>query len=155
VSGEETGQTEGYAIRPCRPEDIPQVVALSDRWAAEDSTIGQVAIPTEMARSWLGGTFWVAEHDSRVIGFAYASTHSDELAVVPAGERYLKLEELYVLPDHRNRGVGGRLVEQVLAEAAAQGITHGWLYSSARERQRVVSFYQRHGFKMWFVGLHR
>jgi GNAT superfamily N-acetyltransferase len=108
-----------------------------------------------MARSWLGGNFWVAEHDSVAVGFAYASTHGDRVVVVPAGQRYLKIEELYVLPDHRCRGIGGRLVEHVLAEAAAQGITHGWVYSSAKEWQRIVGFYQQHGFKMWFVGLHR
>jgi GNAT superfamily N-acetyltransferase len=146
---------ERYTIRPCRSEDIPAVVELAAMWAAEGSTHGQVPIPVETARSWLGGNFWVAQHDAVVVGFAYASLHTDTLSIIPAGESYLKLEELYVLPGHRGRGVGGRLVERVIAEAAEHGVSHGWVYSSAKEWPRIVDFYQRHGFRMWFVGLYR
>jgi GNAT superfamily N-acetyltransferase len=150
-----TNGTERYIIRPCRSEDIAAVVELAAGWAAEGSTYGQAPIPAATARGWLGGNFWVAEHDAAVVGFAYASMQTEALSVIPAGEPYLKLEELYVLPGHRGRGVGGRLVERVLAEAAAHGVHHGWVYSSAKEWPRIVDFYQRFGFRMWFVGLYR
>jgi GNAT superfamily N-acetyltransferase len=146
---------ERYTISPCRSEDIPAVVELAATWAAEGNTYGQVPLSAHTAQSWLGGNFWVAEHDAVVVGFAYASTQTDPLSVIPAGEPHLKLEELYVLPSHRGRGVGGRLVERVLTEAAAHGVRHAWVYSSAKEWPRIVDFYQRHGFRMWFVGLYR
>lgn len=90
-----------------------------------------------------------------MVGFAYASIQSEEVAVIPKGERDLKLEELYLHPDHRDLGIGRQLVERIFAEAASRGITHGWVYSSAKEWQRIASLYQRLGFKMWFVGLYR
>ena len=150
-----TANTDRYCIRPGQPEDIPAIVELSEQWAAEASTIGQVAATAEIVKSWLGGCLWVTDHVGVTVGFAYASVQSEEVAVVPNGDRYLKLEELYVRPDHRDHGIGRQLVERIFAEAASQGITHGWVYSSAKEWQRIVSLYERLGFKMWFVGLYR
>jgi GNAT superfamily N-acetyltransferase len=143
-------------VRPAREEDVPRLVALEDRWLAEDSTIGMVAVTAEEVRGWLGPYCWVAEHDGEIVGFAYGRAEvSEGLAVIPAGEPYLRVEELYVLPEHRDRGVGGRLLDQLLAEAAARGIARGRVYSSSRDWRRIVDFYQRHGFAMWCVELYR
>lgn len=78
-------------VRPCREEDIPGVVGLSELWASERITHGQVAAPESFFRSRLGDYFWIAEADSEVIGFIYGSVHvSDGLAVIPAGGSYLE-----------------------------------------------------------------
>ncbi len=145
-----------YTLRVCRPDDIPAVAALEARWLAEGGTIGMVAVTEEEIQDWLGPYCWVAEHEGAVVGFAYGRVETSEgLAVIPAGERYLRLEELYVLPDHRDRGVGGRLVDHLLAEAGARGVTRGRVYSSSKDWRRIVDFYQQHGFTMWYVELYR
>ena len=74
---------------------------------------------------------------------------------MPLGERYFRLDELYVHPDHRERGVGGLLVDRLLAEAQAEGVDRARVYSAAQDWQRIIAFYQRHGFKMWYVELYR
>lgn len=143
-------------LRLARGEDVPSLVALEDRWLAEDSTIGMVAVTAAEVRDWLGPYCWVAEHDGEIVGFAYGRAEiSEGLAVIPAREPYLRVEELYVLPEHRERGVGGRLLDQLLAEARARGIVRGRVYSSSRDWRRIIAFYQRHGFAMWYVELSR
>jgi GNAT superfamily N-acetyltransferase len=145
-----------YNMKPCRPEDIPAIIRLEARWLTEDSTIGMAPVSADDVRAWLGPFCWLAERDGEVVGFAYATIESSEgLAVIPAGARYLRLEELYVLPDYRNQGIGGRLVDRLLAEASAQGITRGRVYSSSKDWRRIEGFYQRHGFQMWYVELYR
>lgn len=59
---------------------------------------------------------------------------------VPEG---LRLEHLYVHPDAQNRGIGGRVLEKLLATADTQNLpVHvGALRDSASNR-----FYARHGF---------
>ena len=59
---------------------------------------------------------------------------------VPEG---LRLEHLYIHPDAQSRGIGGRVLEKLLATADAQNLSvHvGALRDSASNR-----FYARHGF---------
>ncbi len=141
-----------YSIKLGRPEDVPAIVGLEARWLAEDSTIGMLPVSAADVRAWLGPFCWVAERAGEIVGFAYATVdRSEGLAVIPSGERYLRLEELYVLPDHRHRGVGSQLVHRVLAEAALQGIRRGRVYSSSRDWRRIIDFYEHHGFHMWGI----
>ena len=55
------------------------------------------------------------------------------------------LEELYVLPEWRQRGVGTRLVSEVVRVAKERGWRAIDLEVEA-DHQRVVSLYTRHGF---------
>jgi len=143
-------------VRQAETEDVRLIVDLEEHWTAEDNTIGQIAASIEQVHSWLGPYCWVADHAGTIIGFVAASLHtSDGLAVIPAGELYLKLDELYVVPTHRDSGVGSQLVERVMAEAATHGVSRGRVYSSAKDWQRIVRFYQSHGFTMWYVEMYR
>lgn len=55
------------------------------------------------------------------------------------------LEELYVVPDRRGRGIGGRLLERALAEAAERGA--GTLEIPVDEGDvDARRFYEAHGF---------
>ncbi len=74
----------------------------------------------------LGPYFWVAEHGAAVVGYAYGRVEvSEGLAVIPAGERYLDIEELYVLSEYRNQGLGSDLVRALL-RVAAENQGYSW-----------------------------
>jgi len=55
------------------------------------------------------------------------------------------LEDLVVRPDHRANGLGGRLLDQAIRYAKAQGIARITLLTD-RTNERAIRFYQRHGF---------
>ncbi|MGD2119620.1 MAG: GNAT family N-acetyltransferase [Chromatiales bacterium] len=52
------------------------------------------------------------------------------------------LASVYVAPSFRNRGIGARLVQHVMQQAAAHGIERLFLFTPDRE-----SFYQRLGWR--------
>jgi GNAT superfamily N-acetyltransferase len=133
-------------IRPLESSDVDAVVGLLVAQLREH------AIPCReehVARSLRGilahadqGTVLVAASDGSAVGVAYVSfahplEHEGEVAW---------LEELYVAPEQRDRGIGTRLLQQVAAMVDARGCVSLEL-EVKRGHERVVSLYEREGFR--------
>jgi ribosomal protein S18 acetylase RimI-like enzyme len=104
----------------------------------------------------LGPYLLVAEANDEVIGFISGSIHSSErMAVMPDGESYLEIDDLYISPEFRRRGVGSGLVNQPLAQAKQQGVAYALLYSAAKDVRGILRFYEQHGFQRWYVRMFR
>ncbi len=115
-------------IRPCRPEDTPEIHALIARIFADYGYAFEVARenphlaePGPYFRA-TGGEFWVVECDDRVIATAGVLL-SDEEA---------ELRSLYVAPEHRRRGWGRRLTQRAIAHARAAGKPRLVLWTDVR-----------------------
>ena len=141
-------------VRPAAHSDLAGVHALHEQWVAEANTYGLGDIERGVVESWLGDHFLVAEAVGRVVGFAHGTVRSTPvLAVVPAGEPYLEVEELYVRADSRRRGTGGLLVDAILARARESGVERFTVFSAAHDQPGILRFYERHGFRPWGVQL--
>jgi len=87
------------------------------------------------------GFFLMAQKDKRTIGVAYVSfTWTLEHAGKSAW-----LEELYVMPEWRNRGVGRRLLSAVIQQARARGCAAIDLEVDQSHAQ-AENLYRRAGF---------
>jgi GNAT superfamily N-acetyltransferase len=62
---------------------------------------------------------------------------------------------VYVHPDQRNTGIGHKLIEYILGEAESKGISKSVVYSATKQWQKKIGFYEKHGFKIWFVQMYR
>jgi len=70
-----------------------------------------------------------------------------EAFAIYAGGRYGIIQELYVHPSHRSRGVGALLLDSVIAEARRRGWIRVDVAAQHEARwHRAVAFYQRNGF---------
>lgn len=104
----------------------------------------------------LGPYLLVAESDGEVVGFISGSIHSSEgMAVIPEGESYLEIDDLYVSPEFRRRGVGSGLITQILGRAKERGVAYALLYSASKDIRSILRFYERHGFQSWYVQMFR
>jgi len=88
------------------------------------------------------GCFLIAKEKEQVIGFAaisYAWT-------LEHGGKSAWLDELYVLPAYRGRGVGGELVARVIEEVGREGC---WAIDLEveEEHRRAERLYERKGFE--------
>jgi GNAT superfamily N-acetyltransferase len=79
-----------------------------------------------------GGRVRVAVQDGTVVGFA---------TTVPV-DGGLELEDLFVEPDRMRRGVGRRLVQDLLDSARADGVEHVWVTANPH----AMAFYTAVGF---------
>jgi ribosomal protein S18 acetylase RimI-like enzyme len=112
-----------------RPIPAEAVRALYDtvRWWPERSGAD---IATVLAGSLAVGA-WL---DGRLVGFARA---------ISDGRFHAYVDDVVVHPDHRRRGVGGRLVSRLVA--ALSDVDEVTLFSGVEN----VSFYENLGFGLW------
>jgi GNAT superfamily N-acetyltransferase len=140
-------------IRLATSEDVPAVRAMELAWAAEGITAGLEATNEDLISSYVGGCFFVAEAAGRLVGFVRGRVMSDDrnAAVVPRGESYAELEDLYVLPEFRAHGAGTQLVEAACEWARLQGVSFVTAFSSTTDVARILRFYESAGFRPWAV----
>jgi len=109
--------------------------------------------------SWnsiFGPYFLVADRDHEIVGFIFGSEHTSKgLAVIPAGQRYLEIDDFYVTPECRSEGIGAGLLAAIEEAASRAGIERFLVYSATKDLDRISNFYREQGFKSWYVQLYK
>lgn len=122
-----TPARSSITFRPCRPDDVPFLRHLygttrEDELRLVDWTPGQKkafvdfqfqAQKTHYEASYPECQFLVIELGGSAIGRLY----------IDRGDDRIKIIDIALLPEHRGRGIGGMLVEEILAEAGATART--------------------------------
>ena len=142
---------EQIGIRACTPHDIDGVMALERQWEQEEIAYGNFnPMSRDMYMAILerfGAYFLVAESDGQLVGYIHASSDLEKrVEVIPEGEPYLEIEDIYVHPDFRSQDIGGQLLEQVFAVARQEGIHRFIVGTLSKETDRILKFYRSHGF---------
>ena len=149
----------GYLVRPAGTDDVRAVVGLSKLWADEGCTIGYVALMEgdKHLRSWLdGGYYFVGEHEGAVIAYVAGVVKVGKNAIFePEGERYLDVHEVFVHIDHREKGVGDRLMEAMLSRSESEGINRSMVGSNNVDWLRTYRFYERYGYRMFSIQMYK
>ena len=89
-------------------EVLEQLVRFSEDWAAEGSCYGyRPNDKTDIE----GNRIFFAEDGSTVTGYLFGRIcRSEQMkSIMPEGTPYFEVEELYVVPEMRSRGIGARL----------------------------------------------
>ncbi len=131
--------------------DLARMVkALTDeiiaRTAAPHFDLSLPALTAQAAAFIADGTYTVLlGRDPEPVGFAALC----ESAALYAGGRFGIVQEFYVAPEHRSRGVGKALLDA----AAAHGRERGWTRLELctpplPEFERALAFYEREGFEV-------
>jgi GNAT superfamily N-acetyltransferase len=93
-------------------------------------------------------TFFLAEVNGRAVGMANVKRYVRMPAAgMPSAGSWGYVGNVFVLPEHRNGGVGGALMEAVQEWSWAQGYDHLRLAPSTR----AVPFYDRLGYQAGHV----
>ena len=136
-------------VRRAELEDAPNLARL--RWLWRTSERGERGLSepefeTAFADWWSGHQSshmaFIAESAGRAVGMAWLAIFDR----VPHPRRLDRqagsVQSVFVLEEHRNRGIGGALIEAVIAEAHSRGVGYLIVHPS----ERAYPLYTRLGF---------
>lgn len=145
--------TKGDASRV--PELEPLWLALREHHGSVTGHWGPLRSPGE---SWErrradheailaeGGILFLAEEDGAVVGFAICEREEGRSPTWEWPRDFLAIVDFVVLPEHRGKGVGERLLEAAEEEARRLGVAALDL-NVAAPNEGARRFYERHGFR--------
>jgi GNAT superfamily N-acetyltransferase len=149
----ENVMTVRFIIRPSVPEDAEGVGRLAhalecELWPDQAATLDETRFTTA-ARRLLNSdsglwAFVACVGNGPMVGMLTVN----ECMALYAGGPFGEIAEVYITPDSRSAGIGGRLVDA----AAAFGRRRSWPFmevgAPAQPRwKRTVAFYHRQGFR--------
>ncbi|SDL29476.1 Acetyltransferase (GNAT) domain-containing protein [Arthrobacter sp. ov407] len=134
-------------IREGLPRDVPGLATLRAIWAAEQ----EPALKDDPAfdavfREWMDASprqFFVAEDGGELIGMLNLMIFERMPKPGKESSRWVYLGNVYVLPEFRNAGIGGRLVDASIQFSQSIKAVRMVLSPSAESRD----FYARLGFE--------
>ncbi len=148
-------------LRPGIIADVPAVLDLwTDLMRAGEEVDARYVLADgarDAARSWirndwLSGRYpfpalWVAEEEAIV---AFLSITVSPSSPVVATTPTACIQDLFVHPEHRRRGLATQLVRRAREAATAAGYSRHQVGTLGRDT-RAVAFWQRQGFDPMFV----
>jgi ribosomal protein S18 acetylase RimI-like enzyme len=135
-------------VRPGGPADVDGALAA---WAAAmEARRGRPVEPAgrERARDHLGkpdAFLLVADDGGRIAGLAVGMQALADDGAGPPLPGHCHISAVFVEPDRWGTGIGGRLVDAVLAAAAARGYRTAQLWTQA-DNERALRLYASRGF---------
>jgi ribosomal protein S18 acetylase RimI-like enzyme len=152
VDGAHAGRRDaaGLVVRPARPADVPVLLHMKLQLAIlEESEFALRATQEDWLRDGFGPN---ARFESCIAEWQAAVAASSAAGMVTFSERYytgwagssLYIQDLYVDPAHRRRGVARALLAQVAAVALERACP--FVELTVREDNPAGTLYRRSGF---------
>lgn len=140
-------------LRPFSWADIPAIAAIYAHYVENSVATFDLSSPTERQMADKFGAMLEADHPVIVLeaggvarGFAYASTYRPRPAY-----RFTCEDSVYLAPDFAGRGLGSRLLAEVIARAGEKGFRQMVAVITASSANSIA-LHERYGFA--HVGRH-
>jgi len=133
-------------VRVAGPSDARAIAALRAVWHGQ--TAADHSFETRMA-GWLAAegerrTTWLAMLDGVSVGMASLFEYRRMPWPARPDSRWGYVSNMFVAPEHRNRGIGSALLSTLIATAQERGYARLVVSPSVR----AIEFYRRAGFRL-------
>ena len=138
---------------PLTEDVLEKLIDFSADWEAEKSCHGY----RKNDRSDIeNNRIFLAEEQGTVVGYLFgcAETSKNASSIMPNGTPYFEVEELYVIPELRSRGIGRALFRFVEDKLRGEGVPYLMLSTATKNHRAILHFYiDEMGMDFWSARL--
>jgi GNAT superfamily N-acetyltransferase len=138
-------------VRPAAPMDVSSLARLRWQCRAEAGSVTEMATRfLPRCERWMAERLsdrdrwrcWIAIEDGRPVGCIWLELFGKVPNPASEPEEHAYVTALYVVPDARQAGLGGALLDEAVGECRRRGLDCAVLWSTPESR----SLYRRRGF---------
>ena len=142
------------AIHEAKQSDIKRLLELSLMWEKEESCYGYRANTEDD----LQDCYILAAYDDELIAYVFGKeeVQDKQTSVINKNMHYFEIEELYVHPSYRSRGIGKQLMESLEKELKKKGLEMMMLNTATKNWKAIMHFYiDEVGMNFWSARLYK
>ena len=142
------------AINKVKQSDIKRLLELSLMWEKEDNCYGYRANTEDDFQD----CYILAAYDDELIAYIFGKevVQDKQTSVIDKNMHYFEIEELYVHPSYRTRGIGKQLMESLEKELKKKGLEMMMLSTATKNWKAIMHFYiDEVGMNFWSARLYK
>ncbi|UCC33454.1 MAG: GNAT family N-acetyltransferase [Candidatus Bathyarchaeota archaeon] len=128
-------------VRQAKESDIPELLVLAEEFMPQEAVREKRADALRQALKNPAYELLVAEIKEEPAGFIDQWIISDFIH----GAKLSCIQNFYVASKHRMKGVGSKLLEEIIRRAETKGVLEIHVVTEF-ENERAIDLYRRHGF---------
>lgn len=127
-----------YEFIKLNDQVVQELIDLSKRWYDEDCSYGMVVNTKEDIKEPL----CVAINNNKIIGYIFGHyfIQENKTSYIELKDKCFMIDELYVLPEYRNQGIGKELFK-LLENKIKENCTYITLSTSTKNYKKILHFY--------------
>lgn len=127
-----------YELRKLNHDTIQQLIELSKKWQDEECSWGIIANIEEDIKEPL----FVAIDNDKIVGYIFGHYYvvENKTSYIEVGNKCFMIDEIYVLPTYRNKGVGKELFK-LMETHIKEFCNYLTLSTSTKNYKSILHFY--------------
>ena len=127
-----------YESRKLDDDTVKSLIELSKQWQEEDCSYGMIVNTKDNLRKPL----YVAVENDKIIGYIFGHYYKleNKTSYIEVGSNCFMIDEIYVIPSYRSKGVGKKLFK-LMENEIKESCDYITLSTSTKDYKKILHFY--------------